>query len=125
MRLFSTTSSLVRFALFGVALAVCSLPASAYELLMIEQPICPYCKRFDVEVNYVESDTSKHLPLRRVQLNDPWPEDLAGIPYDMLTPTFVLVQDGKELGRLRGYPGREQFWELLNKLLEEKNIPLK
>ena len=26
------------------------------------------------------------------------------------TPTFVLAEDGKEVGRIEGYPGDEFFW---------------
>jgi hypothetical protein len=35
-----------------------------------------------------------------------------------LTPTFVLVHEGEEVGRLRGYPGDEFFWGLLGGMLE-------
>jgi hypothetical protein len=35
------------------------------------------------------------------------------------TPTFVLVEDGRELARIEGYPGEDFFWGLLGMLLEE------
>ncbi len=89
---------------------------------MIEQKICPYCKLFDQDVNYSNTDTAKKVPLRRVQLYGPWPDDLKHISYDMLTPTFILVKDGQELGRLRGYPGKKDFWALMNKLMEKHQI---
>lgn len=91
---------------------------------MVEQAICPYCKQFDAEVNYSKTKTGQAIPLRRIQLTDPWPQDLANIPHDMLTPTFILIDNGKELGRLRGYPGKEHFWALINKLIEEQKIAL-
>lgn len=120
----SSTKLLVRQLLIGVALVVCSFQATAMELLMIEQPICPYCKQFEKEVDYDNSDMAKQLPLRRIRLNDPWPEDLSKVSYDKLTPTFILVDKGKELGRLRGYPGKEEFWGLLKKLMDEKNVSI-
>ena len=38
---------------------------------------------------------------------------LAPIRY---TPTFVLARDGREVGRIEGYPGDSFFWALLDKL---------
>jgi len=86
---------------------------------MLEQAICPYCKRFNAEVmpEYANRPEGQRATLRRVALEDPWPKDLANITPDRLTPTFILVDDGKEIGRLRGYPGREEFWVLLRRLL--------
>ena len=33
------------------------------------------------------------------------------------TPTFVVVEDGKEKARIEGYPGEFFFWGVLEKLL--------
>jgi hypothetical protein len=38
------------------------------------------------------------------------------------TPTFVLVQDGRELGRIEGYPGEDFFWGLLERLMLQHRI---
>jgi hypothetical protein len=35
------------------------------------------------------------------------------------SPTFVLAQDGQEIGRIEGYPGEAFFWGLLERLLEQ------
>ena len=40
----------------------------------------------------------------------------------VFTPTFVLVEDGKELGRIEGYAGDEFFWFLLGRLLDEHSL---
>jgi len=122
MNVSSTASTTLRQLLIGASLVLFSFQASAMELVMIEQTICPFCKQFDDEVKYSESETAKALPLRRIKLSDPWPQDLANISHDKLTPTFILVDNGKELGRLRGYPGKEGFWALLEKLMDGKNI---
>jgi hypothetical protein len=34
------------------------------------------------------------------------------------TPTFVLVDEGREIGRIEGYPGEDFFWGLLERLLQ-------
>lgn len=113
-----------RQCLFGLVLASGAVPAMAVELLMVEQAICPFCKQFDAEVDYSNTKTGQAIPLRRIQLTDPWPQDLASISHDMLTPTFILVDNGKELGRLRGYPGKEPFWALINQLIKEQKIDI-
>ena len=56
-------------------------------------------------------------PLRRVDIHAPWPDDLAAIRPEHFTPTFVLVENGREIDRLRGYPGDEFFWSLLDGML--------
>lgn len=86
---------------------------------MIEQDGCHYCMVFDKEIlpDYAESVEGKAAPLRRVNLANNWPEDLSNIKRDRLTPTFVLVKDNKEYGRLRGYPGNKNFWKLLKEML--------
>ena len=40
------------------------------------------------------------------------------------TPTFILVNDGAELGRIEGYLGEDFFWALLGMLLKGHNISL-
>ncbi len=93
---------------------------------MVEQEICPYCKMFDREVgvDYDSTDIGQEVPLRRISLQADWPADLKRVRYDRLTPTFILVENGKEIGRLRGYPGKVIFWELLNQMIDKhKNTP--
>ena len=33
------------------------------------------------------------------------------------TPTFAVVENGWEVGRIRGYPGDDFFWGLLGQIL--------
>ena len=37
----------------------------------------------------------------------------------LYTPTFVLVANGEEVGRIEGYPGDAFFWGLLDRLLDK------
>ncbi len=93
----------------------------AAELVMLEQDGCAWCLRWDEEISgiYPKTTEGKLAPLRRVDIDEPWPLDLAGINPDQYTPTFVLVHEGVELGRLRGYAGDEFFWVLLGEMLEK------
>ncbi|ASP36853.1 transcriptional regulator [Labrenzia sp. VG12] len=97
------------------------LPAMAAELIMVEQPGCVWCERWDEEIGgaYPKTEEGRVAPLRRVDITDGWPEDLAGVARERLTPTFILVSDGVEIDRLRGYPGEHFFWPLLSAMLEK------
>lgn len=107
--------------LAAAALVSLALPAAAGELqlLMFEQPGCLHCARWDAEVapEYPLTDEGKAAPLRRLQLRDPLPDDLTLTRPVSFTPTFVLVKDDVESGRLEGYPGEDFFWPLLGALI--------
>lgn len=94
-------------------------PAAATELVMFERAGCAWCARFDAEIApiYPRTDESRTAPLRRVDLDGPRPADLAAIDPGPFTPTFVVVQDGREIGRIRGYPGESFFFGLLDRIL--------
>lgn len=93
----------------------------AAELIMIEQEGCIYCKKFDREISvaYPKTAEGRRAPLRRVDLHEPWPVDLANIKSEPYTPTFVLVENNQEVDRIIGYPGDEHFWFLLGEMLQK------
>jgi hypothetical protein len=106
--------------LFAAALAVTAPPARAAELVLFENAYCPWCATFHHEVGaiYPKTDEGKRAPLRRVDTDKPIPSDLAFIERERLTPLFVLIDQGREIGRIRGYPGEDHFWGLLGVLLK-------
>lgn len=107
-------------ALAAVALAMTwpSLLAAdgAMSLIMIEDPGCPYCKRWDEEVReaYLASHEGRIAPLRRYKRSDPAVTHFKDVVY---SPTFILVRDGAEIDRIVGYPGADFFWAMLVQLL--------
>ena len=58
-------------------------------------------------------------PLRRVDIDDPRPTDLLAVRGVAYTPTFVLLNEGAEVGRILSYGGEEHFWGLLGVWLRE------
>ncbi|HLN85076.1 MAG TPA: hypothetical protein VK200_01410, partial [Candidatus Limnocylindrales bacterium] len=50
------------------------------------------------------------------------PPDLTFIAMERLAPVFVLVDKGRELGRIRGYPGEDHFWGLLGVLIKKLDV---
>jgi len=94
--------------------------AAAAELVMVEQTGCAWCARWDEEIApaYPKTDEGKFAPLRRVDLRR-MPEDLQIARRVTFTPTFLLVENDREIARMEGYPGEDFFWPLLTKLLME------
>ena len=90
------------------------------ELVMVEQPGCAWCAQWNAEVApiYPNTPEGRLAPLRRIQLRDALPEGLTFARRAVFTPTFLLVIDGVETGRIEGYPGEDFFWGLLGRLLD-------
>ena len=98
-----------------LALGASSLAAGAAELLMFEDRGCGYCKRWHAEIGpgYAKSAEGRHLPLRRVNLSAGTPAGITLKRPVTITPTFVVVSHGHEVGRVVGYPGAEFFYGAL------------
>ena len=109
----------MRFAAALFLTLLCA-PAQSAELIVFEQKGCVWCQRFDREIApaYAKTAEGKRAPLRRVDIAKPVPEDLSFIVRERFTPVFVLVENGAEFGRIRGYPGETFFWGLLANLIE-------
>ncbi|WP_454747441.1 transcriptional regulator [Ciceribacter selenitireducens] len=105
--------------LFGVVFA--AFQSHAAELVVLVQPGCPWCRQFDSEIApaWPKTQEGMRAPLRRVDITEPWPDDLAGIQRERFTPSFILMHEGKEIGRLRGYAGDEFFWFRIAELMEK------
>lgn len=90
------------------------------ELLMIESDDCPYCRKFDREIAdiYPKTSEGRRAPLFRHRLGDKLPNKYASIDISSstMTPTFILIENKKEVDRLVGYNSDEFFWFLLNDL---------
>ena len=86
---------------------------------MVEEPGCPWCARWEAEIGpiYPKTAEGRRAPLRQIDIRDVARVlDLAA-PV-VFTPTFLLVDDGRELDRMEGYMGDEFFWVLLNQMLD-------
>ena len=97
---------------------------SDVRLLMAEEQGCIYCARWNAEIAdiYPKTPEGQAAPLVRYDLHaEEAPADLA--VKVRFTPTFILVKDGVETGRIEGYPGEDFFWGLLGMLLEQAEVP--
>ncbi|MCV9936943.1 thioredoxin family protein [Boseaceae bacterium BT-24-1] len=102
-----------------------SLPAVAAELVMYTRNGCPFCVRFEREVApiYAKTPEGKAAPLRRIEL--PAGGVRGGELHEpvIATPTFVLVDNGREVGRITGYLNDDMFWGLLGRLVAVIETP--
>jgi thioredoxin-related protein len=110
-----------RFCLIAATFVALGSNACAAELVMFEQAGCAWCEAFDSEIGsiYDKTDDGLRAPLRRVDITQTPPADLTFVQIERLTPLFVLVDKGREIGRIRGYGGREIFWTQLYMLMQK------
>lgn len=97
------------------------------ELVMVERQGCGWCQRWlrDVGPIYPKTPEGARAPLRRHDLANGQPEGL--VSPAVYTPTFVLLRDRREVGRIVGYADDSTFWGLLGAMLKrEENaaVPL-
>ena len=109
-------------------LLTCLLPLSAAAetyLLMAEEDGCFWCARWNKEIApiYPKTAEGKSAPLQRYDIHSETP-DVVFKTRVHYTPTFILVSDGTEVGRIEGYPGEDFFWGLLTMMFEAAKIPL-
>lgn len=90
-------------------------------LLMIEEPGCPYCARWDRDIRkaYEASDEGAIAPLVRRRLGAADITFIKGVVY---SPTFVLLASGREVGRILGYQGADLFWMQLSGLIGKAGL---
>jgi len=95
--------------------------ANAAELVYFGSSACSVCETWDEEVGeiYAKTEESKQLPLRHHDVHDDKPDDIAFIRGVVYTPTFVAIEDGREVGRIVGYMGDFFFWEQVGSLIQK------
>ncbi|MCC2658681.1 MAG: hypothetical protein K0Q76_3789 [Panacagrimonas sp.] len=106
----------------GVAMTMlaASVPAQGVsELIVIEDPHCAPCQRFERQVgtHYPLTDVARSLPIRRLPLDG---YEAAGLRVERpihRAPTFLIVENQVEQHRFEGYSSDELFWMTLESLV--------
>ena len=98
-----------------IIFAAGAMRVSAAELLLFHTPGCVWCAQWDREVGpgYPKSTEGQRAPLRRLDVADAGHAGVALTSPVTVSPTFVLVDNGREVARITGYPGADFFWGLL------------
>ena len=81
-------------------------------LLMVTSDYCPFCQAWerDVGVVYDKSPYAPDLPLSRIDMGSAIPDGVVLDAPVVGTPTFIVLRDGREIDRQRGYDDAEMFW---------------
>jgi hypothetical protein len=110
---------------FAVAILSGATNSRAAELLMFEDPTCSWCRRWHAEIgpSYPRSPEGQQAPLRRLHIRDQATAGIALTSPIRATPTFVLIEDGQEIGRIVGYPGADFFYPRVGELLRMLPAP--
>ena len=101
------------------SIAVLPATVTAAELIMVESRGCGWCILWNREIApaYPHTAAGLRAPLRRVDIKDVATLGLALTAPVKSTPTFLLVENGAEVGRMTGYPGDMFFWSLLDEMI--------
>jgi hypothetical protein len=101
----------------AIAFGLAASAASAAELIFVERAGCPYCIKWEREIapSYALTKEGKLAKLRKVDLGAGQPTQAAR-PV-RFTPTFLVINDGKEVGRITGYSDEAMFWGMLSQIL--------
>jgi thioredoxin-related protein len=115
---FDTRPLLLMLALL-LAAALPSARSEAAELIMFDKEGCIWCARWERDIGrgYQDSREGQSAPLRRVDIRE---QRRLGVTLEepvIYTPTFILTEDGEEVGRITGYRGPDVFWASLDELL--------
>ena len=98
--------------------------ASAAELVYFGSTACSVCDRWEEEVGeiYSKTEEARVLPLRYQDIHDSRPAEIKFVRGIVYTPTFVAIDDGKEVGRIVGYLGDFFFWEQVDQLVKKLDV---
>ncbi|MDO9561846.1 MAG: thioredoxin family protein [Bradyrhizobium sp.] len=111
--------------LFLLAAAFWPVTSDAAELLVFGRDGCVWCQRWDRDVgsSYGKTDEARVLPLRHVNIDRPAASGVALVSPVRYTPTFVVVENGREIGRITGYVNDAAFWGLLGTFVSKIETP--
>jgi len=92
---------------------------NSVELLVFEHKDCIYCRVFrsDTLPRYRESGQEAKAPIRFISIEHTDTQALKLNNSIQTVPTFVLMQNGAEVGRITGYWAPDNFFKMLSALL--------
>ena len=91
-----------------------------FHLIMFTSEDCPACQAWEREIGsvYKKSDYQVDFPLTRVNFSAGAPRWLVINEPLRGTPTFVIIENGQEIGRIKGFTDPEMFWWQLSSFKE-------
>ena len=95
--------------------------AADARLIMVTSEHCPYCQAWERDVGAVfnKSSYAAKLPLTRVEIGSKMPKNISLKKPIIGTPTFLIIRNGQEIDRQRGYVDEEIFYWWLSEHMAE------
>ncbi len=97
-----------------------TLPKSDIELLVFERADCFYCEAFrsTIAARYIDTPTAQRAPMRYIDIDraDTAKIGLAGAIG--MIPTVVIMKDGREVDRIVGLFGVDNFMSMVTYALQ-------
>jgi len=92
---------------------------TSMELLVFEHPDCTHCQTFRSRVApaYRQSPQATEAPLRFVDVTATDTDRLALKSPISMVPTAVLMKDGREVDRIAGYWGSDNFFKMVTYII--------
>lgn len=125
-RLLSRRAILLGAAVAALPGAVGAAPPAGWRLMMVESPACHHCRAWHAQIGpgYGASRAGRAAPIIHVDVDGPYPDGLALDRRPWITPTFVLLSDGFERGRVEGYVGARHFYPVLEAMMQKAGLAL-
>jgi len=94
-------------------------PGSNLQLVVLEVDGCIYCDVFRRRLltAYQASKQGKKAPVRFVDINDPAIGDLGLSQPVGMVPTFIMLENNQEIGRIPGLMGQQDFFRAIDYIL--------
>tara|TARA_Y100000589_G_C26910947_1_gene530287 strand:+ start:191 stop:457 length:267 start_codon:yes stop_codon:yes gene_type:complete len=88
---------------------------------MLTDKKCIYCIVWEKQVGkvYNKTEISKKLPLQRFYVDQIDLKMKSRIFNTNITPTFVILKNKIEIGRISGYSNPEMFWWQIDEIIEK------
>ena len=112
LRVFASRFTILALGVVLNFAALSHIAIASTRLVMVTSDHCPFCQAWerDIGVIYEKSPYAPSLPLKRVDIGSAMPEGVALQSPVLGTPTFLIIQNGQEIDRKRGYGNAEMFW---------------
>lgn len=116
----SRLTQIIFTGLLGVFLSIGQVSAEV-RLMMVEELGCPWCERWMAEIGpiYPKTAEGRIAPLVKVMIHDPLEDGITLNSPPIYTPTFILLNDGQEVGRIEGYQSDEFFWWFMETMIKK------
>ena len=89
-------------------------------MLMITNKNCLYCIIWEKQIGkiYPKTDIAKKFPLQRIEVKNFINYKKYDLKKTNITPTFILIKNTKEKGRIKGYTNPEMFWWQVDEIMD-------